>query len=69
MDNITGKPYNSIENSQFTNINVEKINNKSVDNEINEQDELLIRVATLENTINVLILFINEHFNKTFEYV
>jgi len=69
MDNITGKPLNSIENGSYENITVKTINNKSVDNEYIEQDEMLIRILTLENTINLLIEFINTTFNKNLESV
>ena len=69
MDNITGKPLNSIENGSYENITVKTINNKSVDNEYIEQDEMLIRILTLENTINLLIEFINATFNKNLESV
>jgi hypothetical protein len=69
MDNITGKPSNSIESGSYDNITVKSINSKSVNNEIQEQDELQLKVLTLENTINHLIEFINITFNKNIESV
>lgn len=69
MDNLTGKALNSVENSTYTNITTEKINNVSVQDEITEQDEMKMEIQILQNTINLLINFINTHFEKNFEGV
>jgi len=67
MDNITGKASSSIENTEYTNITTEKINNKSIADEFTEQDQMEIEIQILQNTVNTLINFINTHFEKDFQ--
>ena len=67
MDNITGKASSSIENTEYTNITTEKINNKSIVDEFTEQDEMQLQIQILQNTVNTLINFINTHFQTDFQ--
>ena len=65
MDNITGLNINET----FQNLNVSTINQKSIVDEFNEQDEMLIEIIELREKVNLLLLFINEQFNKEFETI
>jgi predicted ABC-type ATPase len=69
MDNITGKASSSVENTEYTNITTEKINNKSIADEFTEQDQMEIDIQILQNTVNTLINFINTHFELDFQGV
>lgn len=64
MDHISGRVSNSIENSTIQNLKVVKINDVSMNEENVEQDGLVLKVAVLENKINLLISLLNEAFSK-----
>ena len=69
MDNISGLPSNSVENTEYTNITTEKINNKSISDEFTEQDQMQLEIQILQNTVNTLITFINTHFDTEYQNV
>ncbi len=65
MDYTTGRSLDSLENQTIQNLNVIKLNDSFVTEEILEQDEVIARVAILENTVNQLVGIINNLLDKT----
>ncbi len=65
MDYTTGRAHDSLENQTIQNLNVIKLNDSFVTEEILEQDEALSRTAILENTVNQLVGIINNLLDKT----
>jgi len=65
MDYTTGRSHDSLENTTIQNLNVIKLNDQNVTQEIAEQDEAVARIAILENTVNQLVGIINNLLDKT----
>ena len=67
MDNITGLNHN--ENISYTNINTKTINNKSIVDEFDEQDEMQLSILELQQKVNLLTSILNELLNKNVELI
>lgn len=65
MDYTTGRSHDSLENTTIQNLNVIKLNDQNVTQEIAEQDEAIARIAILENAVNQLVGIINNLLDKT----
>ena len=67
MDNITGLNHN--ENVTYTNINTKTINQKSIVDEFDEQDEMQLSILELQQKVNLLTSILNELLNKNVELI